>query len=239
MNYRFPILGIVLAILASSGTVRAQELTPEQRSELTSIGLEFVQRGSRVENMIQGKMTELAQELKRDGRLDNELTAAESAKNASVILKDLSGLYGQYIKIKVEFVLAAKNVLTSKQKLHLLSQLRPQETLPFDTVEYMQPEVFDLPLNLSLDQQKQLVSLKAALMVKEVELDRDVAFVLLDLENILLSGESNPEKVDPLVLSLATLAGKEIDNRVDFFLKAKDVLTLDQKRLLVYMLGLD
>jgi hypothetical protein len=239
MNYRFPILGIVLAILASSGTVRAQELTPEQRSELTSIGIEFVQRGSRVENMIQGKMTELAQELKRDGRLDNELTAAESAKNASVILKDLSGLYGQYIKIKVEFVLAAKNVLTSKQKLHLLSQLRPQETLPFDTVEYMQPEVFDLPLNLSLDQQKQLVSLKAALMVKEVELDRDVAFVLLDLENILLSGESNPEKVDPLVLSLATLAGKEIDNRVDFFLKAKDVLTLDQKRLLVYMLGLD
>ena len=239
MNYRFPILGIVLAILASSGTVRAQELTPEQRSELTSIGLEFVQRGSRVENMIQGKMTELAQELKRDGRLDNELTAAESAKNASAILKDLSGLYGQYIKIKVEFVLAAKNVLTSKQKLHLLSQLRPQETLPFDTVEYMQPEVFDLPLNLSLDQQKQLVSLKAALMVKEVELDRDVAFVLLDLENILLSGESNPEKVDPLVLSLATLAGKEIDNRVDFFLKAKDVLTLDQKRLLVYMLGLD
>jgi hypothetical protein len=239
MNYRFPILGIVLAILASSGTVRAQELTPEQRSELTSIGIEFVQRGSRVENMIQGKMTELAQELKRDGRLDNELTAAESAKNASVILKDLSGLYGQYIKIKVEFVLAAKNVLTSKQKLHLLSQLRPQETLPFDTVEYMQPEVFDLPLNLSLDQQKQLVSLKAALMVKEVELDRDVAFVLLDLENILLSGESNPEKVDPLVLSLATLAGKEIDNRVNFFLKAKDVLTLDQKRLLVYMLGLD
>jgi len=239
MNYRLPIFGIALAALASSGTVRAQELSPEQQAELTSVGLDFAQKGSMIESMIQGKMTELSLELKREGRLDNQAAADESAKRANAILKELSGLYGQYIKTKVEFVVAAKNVLTPEQKLHLLSQLRPQETLPFETVEYMQPDIFDLPLNLNLDQRKQLVSLEATLMVKEVELNRDVDLVLLDLEHILLSGEASPEKVDPLVMKLATLAGQEIDNRVDYFLKAKDVLTFGQKRILVYMLGLD
>jgi len=239
MNYRLPIIGIALAVMASAGTVRAQELTPEQQGELTAIGLEFSQKGALIESMIQGKMTELALELKREGRLDNQAAADESAKRTNTILKDLSGLYGQFIKTKVEFVLAAKNVLTMEQKLHLLSQLKPQETLPFESVEYMQPDIFDLPLNLSLDQRKQLVSLEAALLVEEVELDRDVDLTLLDLEAVLLSGEASPATVDPLVMDLATLAAKEIDNRVDYFLKAKDVLTLDQKRLLVYMLGLD
>ena len=239
MNYRLSIFGIAFVALVSSGTAQVQELTSEQQSKLATIGFEFAQRGARIESMIQGKMTELSLELKREDRLDNPTVADESAKRAGSILKDLSSLYGQYIKVKVEFVLAAKNVLTMEQKLHLLAQLRPQETLPFETVEYMQPEVFDLPLNLSRDQHRQLVSLKASLMVKEVELDRDVALVLLDLEDVLLYGETNPQKIDSLVMNLATLAGQEIDNRVDFFLKAKDVLTLNQKRLLVYMLGLD
>lgn len=239
MNFRLFRVGIALSVMALAGTTRSQEITPEQSGQLSSIGLEFAEKATQIEGMIQGKMTELALELKREGRLDNPKAAKKSSKRTNAILKDLSGLYGQFIKTKVEFVLAAKNVLTQEQKLLLLSQLKPQETLPFETVEYMQPDVFDLPLNLSIDQHKQLISLEAALRVKEVELDRDVDLTLLDLEAELLSGQCNPKAVDSLVMKLATLAGKEIENRVDYFLKAKDVLTLDQKRLLVYMLGLD
>ena len=54
-----------------------------------------------------------------------------------------------------------------------------------------------------------------------------------------MSGEPQPDKFDPLMKQLAELAGKSIDNRVEFFLSAKDVLTLDQKRLLAHMLGLN
>ena len=124
-------------------------------------------------------------------------------------------------------------------ELHLLSQLNPQAALPYETIEYMQSEIFDLPINLNLEQRKKLVSLEANLMVKEIELERDVELVLLDLEAVLLSGEARPETVDPLIMGLADLAAKEIDNRVGYFLKAKDVLTLDQKRLLVYLMGLN
>ncbi|MEE9368913.1 MAG: hypothetical protein V3V05_08610 [Pontiella sp.] len=109
----------------------------------------------------------------------------------------------------------------------------------YESIAFLQPDIFDLPLSLSLDQHKQIVVLEAALLIKEVELERDVELTLLDLQPLILSGIEQPEKVDPLVLKLADLAAQAIDNRVSFFLKAKDVLTLDQKRLLGHMMGLN
>ena len=238
MKHCFPIIGIAVAAMVATGS-HAQELSQGQQDELMAVGIGFAQRGAQLEGAISGRLTELAMELQREGRLDSQEAAAESSKRVNAILKDVGGLYGEFIKTKVEFLLAAKNVLTLEQKLHLLSQLNPQEALPYETIEYMQPDIFDLPINLNLDQRKQLVGLEAALMVKEIELERDVELVLLDLEAALLSGECSPKLVDPLVRGLANLAAKEVDNRVNYFLKAKDVLTLDQKRLLTYMMGLD
>ena len=238
MKHRLPIIGIALAAMVAVGS-HAQELSSEQQGELMKIGSEFAQKGAQIEGAIEAKLIELAMELQREGRLASEEAAKESAKRVNAILKGVSGLYGEFIKTKVEFVLAAKNVLTLEQKLHLLSQLNPQEALPYETIEYMQPDIFDLPINLNIDQHKKLIVLEADLMVKEIELERDVELVLLDLEAVLLSGEARPETVDPLVMGLADLAAKEIDNRVNYFLEAKDVLTLDQKRLLVYLMGLN
>ncbi len=154
-------------------------------------------------------------------------------------MTDLSGLYGEFIKTKVQYALKAKNALTDEQKMMLLSQLTPGASMPYETIEYLQPELFDLPLNLSIDQEKKLIALEASLLIKEIELERDVELTLLDLEALLFSGEAQPETVDPLVMGLADLAAKEINNRVSFFLKAKDVLTLDQKRLLGHLMGLN
>ena len=238
MKYRLPIVGIALAAMVAVGSY-AQELSPEQQGELMTIGAEYAQKGAQLEGAIEGKLTELAVELQREGRLDTEEAAAEASKRVNTILKGVSGLYGEYIKTKVEFVLAAKNVLTLEQKLHLLSQASPQAALPYETIEYMQPDIFDLPINLDTGQRKQLVALDASLMVKEVELERDVELTLIDLETVLLSGEASPATVDPLVMNLAALAAREIDNRVNYFLEAKDVLTLDQKRLLAYLMGLN
>lgn len=238
MKHYLPVIALTLAVTLVVGS-RAQELSKEQQGELTNIGAEFAQKGTLLESMIQGKMTELALELTREGRLDSKEAAAKASARVNAILKDVSGLYGQFIKTKVEFVLKAKNVLTLEQKLHLLSQLDPQETLPYESVEYMQADIFDLPLNLDLAQRKTLVSLEADLLIAEVALERDIEITLLDLEAILLSGEANPVTVDPLVMKLADYAAKAIDNRVNFVLKAKDVLTLDQKRLMALLMGLD
>ena len=235
---KLPVIGIALAVLLTAGTY-AQELSQGQEEQLEAIGQGFSQQATVFEGLMKNKLTELAIELQREGRLDTEEAAAKASKNVNAIMTDLSGLYGDFIKTKVQFILKAKNALTDEQKVLLLSQLTPSVSLPYETIEYLQPEIFDLPLNLTIEQDKKLIALEAELLIKEVELERDVELILLDLQTALLSGELSPELVDPLVMGLADLAAQEVDNRVSFFLKAKDVLTVAQKRLLGHMMGLN
>ncbi|MEN8255990.1 MAG: hypothetical protein ABFR33_11040 [Verrucomicrobiota bacterium] len=230
--------GIAIAVLMAGGA-QAQELDQKQEDKLVEVDQGFSQQATVFEGLMKNKLTDLAVELQREGRLDTEEAAAEAAARVNALMKDLSGLYGEFIKTKVQFILKAKNVLTDEQKMWLLSQLQPSASLPYETIVYLQPETFDLPLNLSVEQKKEIVELESALLAKEIGLERDIELIMLDLQPLLLSGQPQPEKVDPLVMKLADLAAQAIDNRVDFFLKAKDVLDLDQKRLLVHMMGLD
>lgn len=231
-------IGFAAALLLA-GSVQAQELTAEQSAELLKVSQGFSQQATVFEGLMKNKLTDLALELQREDRLENEAAAKEASKNVNMILTDLSQLYGEFIKTKVNFILEAKNVLSMEQKLMLLSQLTPQNSMPYETISYLQPDVFDLPLNLSLKQEKKIIALEADLLKAEVDIERDVELTLLDLRVILMSGHPQPEKVDPMMKNLAELAGKSIDNRVQFFINAKDVLTLDQKRLLAHMLGLN
>lgn len=238
MKYRLLMTGIAVAGMMATGA-QAQDLSQAQAEKLVEIGQGFSQQATVFEGLMKTKLTELAVELQREGRLDTGEAAAEAAKNVNTIMTDLSGLYGDFIKSKVEYALKAKNTLTDEQKIMLLSQLTPGVSLPYETIEYLQPELFELPLNLTVEQEKKLVVLEAALEVKEVELERDVELILLDLEAALLSGKLSPELVDPLVMGLADLAAQEINNRISFFLQAKDVLSIDQKRLLAHLMGLN
>jgi hypothetical protein len=235
---KFSIIGVAVAALIVSGA-QAQELSEQQQGELQAVEQGFAQQATIFEGLMKNKLTELAIELQREGRLDTDEAAAEASAAVNGIMTDLGNLYGEFIKSKVQYLLKAKNVLTDEQKLFLLSQLTPSDSLPYETIAYLQPEAFDLPLNLTVEQEKKLIALESALMIKEVELETDVELTLLDLRELLLTGEPQPEKVDPLVLKLADLAAQSINNRVSFFLQSKDVLTVDQKRLLANMLGLD
>jgi Spy/CpxP family protein refolding chaperone len=230
---------IVSVIVLATGFAQAQELSTEQQSELTGIGIQYAQKASLFEGMMEGKLTELELELTREGRLDTEEAADAAAKQVNTILKDMGGLYGEFIKSRVAFLLEAKNVLTEEQKLYLLQQLEPEALMDYEEVEFLQPEIFDLPINLSMDQRRKLVRLEADLTIKEVKVERDVELVLLDLEAIFLADAIDPAKVDKQVMKLADLAADAINNRVDFFIESKDVLTLEQKRMLSYLMGLD
>lgn len=228
---------MVLAALVA-GSLQARELSVEQQNTLLDLGVQYTRQAATLEGMIDGKLTELELELTREGRLDSEENAKVAAENVNVILKEMSGLYGEFIKSRVAFMLDAKNVLTLEQRLHLLAQLEPHEMLNYHEVEYLQPEIFELPISLDLDQRRKLVRLEADLLIKEVKLERDIELIMLELEATFTADEVDTDEVDKNVMKLADLAAKAIDNRVDFFIDAKDVLTLDQKRLLAYLMGL-
>ncbi|MEI6891732.1 MAG: hypothetical protein V5783_06125 [Pontiella sp.] len=231
------ILGITMATLVA---VQAQvQLSENQQVKLFDAAQGFSQQSTLFEGLMQNKLTELAIELQREGRLSDESSAVAASERVNAILMDLGNLYGEFIKTKVQFVLKAKNALTDEQKMYFLSQLNPSDSLTYKKINFLQPELFDLPLNLSLEQEKKLIVLESDLMIEETKIECHVSLTLLDLRPVLMSGQMQPEIVDPLVLELANLAARSIDNRVSFFLKAKDVLTRDQKRLMAHMMGLD
>lgn len=228
----------IASILLASSMAHAQDLSIEQQGELLGIGVQYAQKASLYEGMIQGKVIELGLELAREGRLGSEQAATVSSGNVNAILKNIAGLYGEFVKSRVAFMLEAKNVLTVEQRLHLLANLEPASLIDFEEIEFLQPGIFDLPISLNLDQRKKLIGLEADLLVKEVKLERDIELVLLDLEGIFMSDTIDPAKVDKQVMKLADLAADAIEARVNYMLGAKDVLTLDQKRMLAYLLGL-
>ena len=245
MKTHYALIGtIALSTLLSSGShaqllSQEQQLTPEQKVELVTVGTEFSQQGQVLETTMKSKFAELVMELKREGRLDSEKAAREGSENVTKLLKDISDLYGELVQNKVSLFLKSKNVLTVEQRQHLLDRLNPQASIPFESPMFMQPDIFDLPLNLDREQRKKMIKLKADLMVKEVELERDVELVLIDIEAVLMADKLQPEKTDPLIKKLGKLAAEELDNRVNFVIKAKDVLTLDQRRMLAYLMELD
>lgn len=233
------LIPIIITTVAMATTLaNAQELTTEQQDELLGIGIQYAQKAVLFEGMVQGKLIELAVELNREGRLDSKKAAGKSTKKANAILNDIGGLYGEFVKSRVAFMLEAKNVLTLEQKLYVLENLEPSALMDYEEVEFLQPDVFDLPISLSLDQRKKLIKLEADLILEEVKLERDIELVLLELETIFMGEIIDPAKVDKQVMKLAGLAADTIKNRVDYFIEAKDVLTLDQKRLLSYLMGL-
>ena len=135
-------------------------------------------------------------------------------------------------------MLKAKNVLTLEQKLDALSQLEPEGVMHYGETEFLQPDMFDLLLNLDVNQRKKLINLEANLLIKEVKLERDIELTLLQIETELLAETIDPSRVDKQVMGLAKLAAKAIGNRVGFVLDAKDSLTLEQKRQLADLLEL-
>jgi hypothetical protein len=245
MKTHYTLIGIIAvsSVLSSSSHAQLlsqeQELTPEQKVELVKVGTEFSQQGEVLDAALKTKFAELILELKREGRLASEAAAKEGSTNVTKLLEDISELYGDLVQTKVSLFLNSKNVLTVEQRQHLLHKLNPQASIPFESTMFMQPDIFDLPLNLDRAQRKKMIKLKATLMVKEVELERDVELVLIDIEALLMADKLQPEKTDPLIKELGTLAAKELDNRVNFVIKAKDVLTLDQRRMLAYLMELD
>jgi hypothetical protein len=200
---------------------------------------EYAQDAGRFENGMRGKFAELSQELRREDRLASEEAARIASERVNTILRDLGQLYGDATKARVGFFIKAKNALTPEQRQHLLTQLQPKASFPYESIDYMRPEVFDLPLNLTRNQRKRLIELEAELLVKEVRLERDIALVLVDLEELLLSSEPRPDEADALAMKLAGFAAQAIENRIDFFIAAKDMLSLDQKRMLTYLMELD
>ena len=144
---------------------------------------------------------ELEHDLNKEDRFDTKSKARTSARNVNKLVKNISSLHGDLLKLRVEYLLKAKDVFTDEQKAMLIGHL----------------------LDFDMD-------------IKDIKLELDMDYMLLDLQDEILAVERNPEKINTIIMTIVDLGTKLIDNQVNHFLKSKDVLTVEQKKELLHIM---
>lgn len=215
------------------------ELTNEQTTKIGGTIEEYFVKKYTIISDIENKLFELGVEIRREGRFDTKRNEKEAARKANKLVKNISSLYGQLIKTKVEYIIKIKNVLTLDQRLMLIHSLDFEEDyFEDDLPEFVDLDVLEDLLELSKDQMKKILRNRTDMQIKKLKIELDIENKMLDLEDELLKDEVNSDNVDKILLALSDLGTKLIDNRVKYQLKSKDVLTAEQKQKMLHSMML-
>jgi Spy/CpxP family protein refolding chaperone len=246
---RILLASLVMAILVAGATVAFAgqnsrnplgklNLTGEQLNALKGVIQEFNAKQLSILTEINNKAIELGLELIREGRFENKGKARKSVNKANKLVKDISSLYGQLLKATAEYVLRTKDALTEEQKEQLISSLLEFEVEVPDelTHDYLIFEFPDSELDLSKKQIKQILSYRTDMQIKQLKLELEIDYKILDLEAEIAKDEVDSQKVNKIVMGIADLWAKLIDNTVNHYLKGKDVLTVAQKEKLLNLM---
>ena len=72
--------------------------------------------------------------------------------------------------------------------------------------------------------------------IREIKLNLKGDYKLLDLENEILATPWDSHKINKIIMDIVDISTKLLDNQVAHILKAKDVLTVEQKKELMHMM---
>ena len=233
------IVGAISAKAGRAEPVSSLNLTKDQIGKLSTIIEEFNTRKINIEFKLDNTLLELKQELKKEDRFDSKSKIRAGARNVNKLVKNISSLYGEMLKVKMEYLLKAKDIFTDRQKTMIFNALLDFDMdMPDNFSFYLEVDLPALGLDLTNDQVKKLLKYQENMEIRNTKLELEIDYKLLDLQNAILSDERNPQEVNKIILAIADIGTKLIDNRVNYILKAKDVLTLEQKKELFHMMFL-
>jgi Spy/CpxP family protein refolding chaperone len=235
-------VAISMLLLAGSPAVAAQapnlNLTTDQVKALESVVIDLSAKQFKIESELQRTLLDLKMELQRSDRFATKAKADEAARNANKLVKKLVSLYGDMLKVEVEYLLKAKDVLTREQRMQLIRALDFDMDTPQGYMEDQDVAVLVVDLELTEDQQKKILGYRAKMQKKEAKFARKIQGAMNDLENALSKDKVNDSEVNRAVKKMTNLAIDLMETRVGLRLKAKDVLTVEQKQKLLHLLFL-
>jgi hypothetical protein len=212
-------------------------LTKEQIVKLGTLIDDFSTKALDITSKIGNKYLELEHDLKREDRFDTKSKARTSVRNVNKMVKNISSLHGDLLKLRVEYLLKAKDVFTDEQKAMMIGHLLDFDMdMPDNFFYYVELDLPSMGLDLTKDQVKKLLKYRADMDIKDIKLELDMDYKLLDLQDEILAVERNPQKINTIIMTIVDLGTKLIDNKVNHFLKSKDVLTVEQKKELLHMM---
>lgn len=221
----------------NTGPVSNMNLTKEQISKLDSLIKELNAKQLEIVSKIDEKFLVIGQELKSEDRFDTPFKDRAGFRNFNELVQNISVLYGDLLKLRVKYILKAKDILNDRQKSRLISALLDFDIdTPDDFSYYLKLDLPSLMLDLTKDQIKKLLKYGVDMDIRDLKLELEMNYKLLDLQDEMKATDQNPEKVNNIVLVITDIGAKRIDNRVNYILNAKDVLTSDQKKQLLQMI---
>lgn len=215
-------------------TIGDLNLTEEQLVSLGGLINEFGESQFEIVMQVESKFAELKREIRKEGRFDTKIKEKISTHKANNLVKKIISLEGQLLKKRVEYLLKAKNVLNEEQKMKLISALSFEDGFFEDEL----PEIFELelliiPLDLTKEQIKKILRYKNDMKIKALKIDLKILYQILDLQTEINKVETDPKNIDKIILKITDLGTKLLENRVNSFLKSKDVLTVPQRKMLI------
>jgi Spy/CpxP family protein refolding chaperone len=219
---------------AKQNTQMNLNLTPDQIKTLETVVNDLSEKQFKIASDIERTLLELKFEIQREDRFATDSKAAESARRANKLIKKLTALHGDMLKLEVAYVLKAKDVLTKEQRGQLIESLDFDMEAPDGWMQNQEIEVLAVDLELSDDQLKKILSYRTQMQKKETKIEQKTEALLQDLERELIKDAVDDKKVNKIILSLTDLGLDLLNNRVEHRLKAKDVLTVAQKKKLLH-----
>jgi len=211
-------------------------LTSDQIKALETVVNDLSEKQFKMTSEIERTLLELKLEIQREDRFPTEAKAAESARRANKLIKKLTALYGDMLKLEVAYVLKAKDVLTKEQRMQLIESLDFDIEAPEGWMQSQEIEVLAVDLDLSDDQMKKILGYRTQMQKKETKIEQKMEALVQDLEDELSKEAVDDKKVNRIILSLTDLGVDLLNNLIEHQLKAKDVLTVAQKKKILHAL---
>ena len=110
--------------------------------------------------------------------------------------------------------------------------------MPDEIFIIVEEDLLSLDIGLTIDQIKKILRYRADMDKKAIDINLEIDLQLIYLQIELFKADRSSDKMNRLLLTITDLGTQLMDNRVVHFLKAKDVLTVAQKKKLLHSVSM-
>jgi len=221
------------ALAKSKGFVDL-ELTEKQVEKLQPISEEFTNKQSVVHKRIQTIEEDMSENLRKQDRFASETLHRIRISRFNMLLRSLGEAHGELLKIKVSFLVKARNVLKKEQMALLIESVFDfvEELADFEDDDILGIDLTDpdWDIDLTVKQERSLIDYYAHRDIQRIRLLLAFEHQLLDLEELILKGNRISAASDDRISELGNIAARIVDNEVQAFITTKDILSIPQKK---------
>ena len=214
-------------------------LTDKQVDALQGVFEEYTAKNLTLLGEVDKKITDLKLELRKKDRFESKFKEINSVYKANTLVKEISKLHGEILKTRIAYLLKAKDVFTDEQRVKLFTRVLEFDfDMPDEIFIIVEEDLLSLDIGLTIDQIKKILRYRADMDKKAIDINLEIDLQLIYLQIELFKSDRSSDKMNRLLLTITDLGTQLMDNRVVHFLKAKDVLTVAQKKKLLHSVSM-